>query len=139
MRSRPLLLVEDKPQDALTIKRALAELGMAERTIHAPTAGQALEYLRCGAHEKPALILLEFDIGGMSGLEFLRAVKSDPTLRAIPVVVLASSQDRRDILQSFDLHAAGYIVKPFDDTAALEALKIIQEYWSLSYLPACHA
>jgi DNA-binding NarL/FixJ family response regulator len=56
----------------------------------------------------------------------------------VPVVVLTTSQDRRDILQSFDLRAAGYIVKPFDYAAAVEALRIIEDYWSLSYLPACH-
>jgi len=70
--------------------------------------------------------------------EFLQAVKSDPALAPIPVVVLTTSQERRDIQQSFDRHAAGYVVKPVDYAATVGALRIIENYWSLSYLPACH-
>jgi CheY-like chemotaxis protein len=136
--AQPLLLVEDNPDDAMIIKRALGELGIAERLVHAPSAEDALVYLRSAANEKPALILLDLNMPGMSGVEFLTTVKDDPSLTTIPVVVLTTSQERRDITQSFDLHAAGYIVKPFDYAAAVKALKIIQDYWSLSYLPACH-
>ena len=56
----------------------------------------------------------------------------------IPVVVLSTSDERRDILDSFDLNVAGYIVKPADYTSLVEALKIVQDYWSLNHLPACH-
>jgi CheY-like chemotaxis protein len=137
-RAKPLLLVEDNPDDAMIMKRALGDLGLAEKMTHAPDAEHALAHLRSATSEKPALILLDLHMPGMSGVEFLRTVKSDPSLTAIPVIVLTTSQDRRDILQSFDLYAAGYIVKPFDYAAAVEALKIIQDYWSLSHLPACH-
>jgi CheY-like chemotaxis protein len=137
--AKPLLLVEDNPDDAMILRRALGELGVAERLIHASSAEDALAFLHSAAGEKPALILLDLHLPGMDGVEFLRTVKSDPSFPPLPVVVLTTSQERRDILQSFDLHAAGYIVKPLDYAATVEALKVIQDYWSLSHLPACHS
>jgi len=134
--TKPLLLVADRPEDALTIRRALGDLGMAERMVHTPGTEHALAYLRCVTNEKPALILLDLNAAGTAGIEFLRAVKSDPSLGAIPVVVLSDSPQRQDVIQSFDLNVAGYIVKPTDYAALVEAMRIIQDYWSLSYLPA---
>jgi len=136
--AKPLLLVEDNPDDVMIPQRALRDLGLAEKMVHAPDAEHALAHLRCATNEKPALILLDLNMPGMSGAEFLRTIKSDAALATVPVVVLTTSPDRRDVLQSFDLYAAGYIVKPFDYAGAVEALRIIEDYWSLSYLPACH-
>jgi CheY-like chemotaxis protein len=139
MRSaKPLLLVEDNPEDALTIKRALEDSGAVAGTIHAPTVEHALAYLRGGTNEKPALILLDLSRSDTAGIKFLKAAKSDPALSRIPIVVLSTSQERQDVLKSFDLNVAGYIVKPAEYAALVEAVKIIQDYWSLSYLPACH-
>jgi len=137
--AKPLLLVEDNADDAMILKRALAQLGLGEKMVHAPSAELALMHLRSTAKEKPALILLDLNMPNMSGIEFLQTLKNDPGLAAIPVVVLTTSDDQRDVRQSFDLHAAGYIVKPFDYEAAVKALKIIEEYWSLNHLPAPHA
>ena len=137
--AKPLLLVEDNADDAMILKRALAQLGLGEKMVHAPSAELALMHLRSTAKEKPALILLDLNMPNMSGIEFLQTLKNDPGLAAIPVVVLTASDDQRDVRQSFDLHAAGYIVKPFDYEAAVKALKIIEEYWSLNHLPAPHA
>jgi len=138
MRSaKPLLLVEDNPEDALALKQALEDLGAVKSMIHAPTVEGALAYLRSGTNEKPALILLDLSRLDTAGIEFLKTTKSDPALSRIPVVVLSTSQERQDILESFDLNVAGYIVKPTEYAALVEAVKIIQDYWSLSYLPAC--
>ena len=137
--AKPLLLVEDNADDAMILKRALAQLGLGEKMVHAPSAELALMHLRSTAEEKPALILLDLNMPNMSGIEFLQTLKNDPGLAAIPVVVLTASDDQRDVRQSFDLHAAGYIVKPFDYEAAVKALKIIEEYWSLNHLPVPHA
>ena len=71
-RSRPLLLVEDNPDDVMILQRALKDLGIAEALIHVPDAEQALAYLRTGAHPKPALVLLDLHLPGMSGVEFLK-------------------------------------------------------------------
>jgi CheY-like chemotaxis protein len=139
MRSaKPLLLVEDRPDDAQALPRALEDLGAFENTIHAPTIECALAYLRSETNEKPALILLDVGRLDTAGIEFLKTAKSDPALGRIPVVVLSTSQEPRDVLESFDLNVAGYIVKPAQYAALVEAVRIIQDYWSLSYLPACH-
>jgi CheY-like chemotaxis protein len=139
MRSaKPLLLVEDSPEDTQALKRALEDLGVFENTIHAPTVECGLAYLRSETNEKPALILLDVRRLDTAGIEFLKTAKSDPALGRIPVVVLSTSQEPRDVLESFDLNVAGYIVKPAEHAALVEAVKIIQDYWSLSYLPACH-
>jgi CheY-like chemotaxis protein len=139
MRSaKPLLLVEDNPDDAMIVKRALGDLGMAEELIHVPDAEQALTYLRSAANPKPAVILLDLNLPGMGGVELLKTIKADPSLAEIPVVVLSTSDERRDVLDSFDLSVAGYIVKPADYASLVETVKIIQDYWSLNYLPACH-
>lgn len=138
MRSaKPLLLVEDNPEDALAIKQALEDLGTVESMIHASTVEGALACLRSETNEKPALILLDLSRLDTAGIEFLKTAKSDPALSRIPVVVLSTSQERQDILESFDLNVAGYIVKPAEYAALVEAVRIIQDYWSLSYLPAC--
>ncbi len=137
-RAKPLLLVEDNPEDALALQQALEDLGAVESMIHAPTVEDALAYLRSESNQKPALILLDMSRLDTAGIEFLKTAKSDPALGRIPVVVLSTSQERRDVLESFDLNVAGYIVKPADYTALVEAVKIIEDYWSLSYLPACH-
>jgi CheY-like chemotaxis protein len=120
----------------MIIKRAMSDLRAADRMIHAPSAELALVYLRDAANEKPGLILLDLNLPGMSGTEFLQAVKADPSLVEIPVIVLTSSQERQDIVHSFDLRAVGYVVKPSTYAEALEALKIIDGYWSLNALPA---
>jgi len=132
-----LLLVEENPEDALTIQRALEDSGTVAGTIHALTVEDALAYLRGGANEKPALILLDLSRSDTAGIEFLKTAKSDSALSRIPVVVLSTSQERQDVLKSFDLNVAGYIVKPAEYDGLVQAVKIIQDYWSLSYLPAC--
>jgi CheY-like chemotaxis protein len=140
MRStKPLLLVEDNPDDARMIRRALEESGVADALVHVPDAEKAMDYLRSAANPKPGVILLDLLLPGMTGVEFAKAIKTDAALAEIPIVVLSTSDERRDILDSFDLSVAGYIVKPTDYTSLMETVKIIQAYWSLNYLPACHS
>lgn len=139
MRSaKPLLLVEDNLDDAMIVRRALGELGMEKDLVHVPNAEETLTYLRSPVKTKPALILLDLNLPGMNGVELLETLKADPALAEIAVVVLSTSDERRDILNSFDLSVAGYIVKPTDYASLVRALKIVQDYWSLNYLPACH-
>ena len=140
MRSaKPLLLVENNPDDAVIVKRALGELGVEKELVHVPNAEEALTYLRSPAQTRPALILLDLNLPGMSGAELLETIKADPALAEIAVVVLSTSDERRDILNSFDLSVAGYIVKPADYASLVGALKIVRDYWSLNHLPACHS
>ncbi|OHB67378.1 MAG: hypothetical protein A2Y76_12425 [Planctomycetes bacterium RBG_13_60_9] len=135
--AKPLLLVEDDPDDAMTIKRALGALSAADDTIHSPNAEQAIAYLRSPANRKPALILLDLSMPDMSGVDFLRTIKADSSLAGIPIVVLSTSDEPRHVLESFDLSVAGYIVKPADGAALAEAVKIIGNYWALNLLPTC--
>jgi CheY-like chemotaxis protein len=139
MRSaKPLLLVEDNPDDARIVGRALGELGVEAELLHLRDAEAALAYLRSPATAKPALILLDLNLPGMGGVKLLETIKTDPALAEIAVVVLSTSDERRDIVDSFDLSVAGYIVKPADYASLVEALRIVQDYWSLNHLPACH-
>lgn len=136
--ARPLLLVEDNPDDALMIRRAFADAQGEQELIHLPDTEEALAYLGSAASPKPALILLDLNLPGRRGVEFLKAVKRDPSLAGIPVVVLSASPARHEIRDSFDLSTAGYIVKPTDYASLVQTVKVIQAYWSLNHLPACH-
>jgi CheY-like chemotaxis protein len=128
-------LVEDDPVDAMAIRRALQDANAAGPVTHVPSVSQALARLRSSEDEKPALILLDLNMPGTDGLEFLETVKSDPDLAEIPVVVLTSSQESRDILRSFDLGIAGYMVKTAHYEGFLQTIRTIQDYWRLSQSP----
>jgi DNA-binding response OmpR family regulator len=131
-----LLLVEDNLDDVVMIQRAVCEAAAATEVIHFPDAEQALVYLRSPANPRPTLILLDLKLPGISGVEFLKAVKAEASLAALPVVVLTTSDERDDIRDSFDLSVAGYIVKPTDYTTLVETAKTLRDYWSLSHIPS---
>jgi CheY-like chemotaxis protein len=133
---KPLLLVEDNSDDAMILQRALREAGATGPLVHVPDAERAMAYLRSMVNPKPALILLDLNLPTMSGVEFLKTVKADPALTEIPIVVLSASDERGDILESFDLSVAGYIVKPMEYANLVETVKVIQGYWDLNLLPA---
>jgi len=129
------LLVEDDDVDAMTAKRALSDLRITNPLVHAANGEQALRYLRDENNKKPCLILLDLNMPKMNGIEFLKTVKVDNGLRKIPVVVLTTSRNEKDIVESFELSAAGYIVKPADYKKFVEAIRAINLYWALSELP----
>ncbi len=133
--AQPLLLVEDNVVDALSVKRALQELDASYRLVHVTSGEEALAYLTSGTHAKPSLILLDLNMPRMSGIELLRAIKSDESLKAIPVIVLTTSEEPIDIGASFGLSVAGYVVKPLDYGRFRETISAIDSYWSLSHLP----
>jgi CheY-like chemotaxis protein len=133
--SRPILLVEDDRMDAMTVKRAMRELNVANPLVHAANGEQALEYLRNDDYDKPCVILLDLNMPRMNGIEFLEAAKADEHLKKIPVVVLTTSGEKRDIIDSFNLNAAGYMVKPLDYEKFVETMRAIDIYWSVSEVP----
>lgn len=137
--AKPILLVEDDPTDALAIKRALRESHVVEALIHVPSADKALAHLQAPGNDRPALILLDLHMPGTDGIEFIEAIKNDPSLRDIPVVVLTASEEPRDVFDSFDLGIAGYMVKSPSYDGLVETIRTILSYWSLNYLPAHHA
>ena len=133
--NNPILLLEDDAIDVMTTKRAMKELKVTNPLVVAGNGEVALEYLQDLQKEKPCLILLDLNMPRMNGIEFLTIIKQDPVLKRLPVVVLTSSNETRDKIESFNLSVAGYIVKPVDYKQFVEALKTIGLYWTLSELP----
>lgn len=134
--TRPILLVEDDTIDAMTVRRAFRDLKVSNPVAHVNNGEEALAYLQDPQLEPPCVVLLDLNMPKMSGTEFLRVVKSDPAYQRIPIVVLTTSNEERDVVESFRLCVAGYIVKPVDYRKFVEAIKMIDVYWTLSELPA---
>jgi CheY-like chemotaxis protein len=133
--SKPVLLVEDDSVDAMTVRRAFKDLKVLNPLAHSVNGEEALAYLRDCSNEKPCVILLDLNMPKMNGIEFLKVAKADTDLRKIPVVVLTTSKEEYDIVRSFELSVAGYIVKPVDYKNFVEAVRTIDLYWMLSELP----
>ena len=128
----PLLLVEDDLVDVMTVKRALRDLNVTNplRVVH--NGEEALAHLRLSGQSLPGLILLDLNMPRMNGIEFLEVIKHDEHLRRIPVVVLTTSKEEQDRVNSFNLSVAGYMVKPVDYRQFVEVIRTIQLYWTLS-------
>jgi len=129
------LLVEDDNVDAMTVKRAFKDLKVLNPLVITADGEEALKYLRDESNKKPCVTLLDLNMPKMNGTEFLKIVKADEVLRKIPVVVLTTSKEESDIVESFKLSVAGYIVKPVDYKKFVEAIRAIELYWTLSELP----
>lgn len=139
MRSnKPILLVEDDRVDAMTVKRALKEIKITNQLIVRKNGEEALEYLHDIWNEKPAIILLDLNMPKMNGIEFLKIAKgneSEDSIKKIPVVVLTTSHEEWDRVESFILGVAGYMVKPVDYKQFVDIVRAIDLYWTLSELP----
>ena len=133
---RPILLVEDDVVDAMIVKRAFKDLNILNPLLHSVTAEEALEYLDNEDNQQPSLIILDLNMPKMSGIEFLNIAKAHDTLKQIPVIVLTTSKNEKDISESFKLNVAGYMLKPPDYNEFLETISVINRYWELSELPS---
>lgn len=127
------LLVEDDEIDVATIRRALAQSGMAHRLLVASEGGAALMMLR--ASRTRTVVLLDLNLPGLGGLGLLRALRSDRDLCGVPVVVMTTSDDTRDIAAAYALHAAGFFRKPLEPARCLDVVRAIVAYWTESLLP----
>jgi CheY-like chemotaxis protein len=132
---KPVLLVEDDRVDAMTVKRAIRQIKMHHPMIHAENGEEALEYLQNANNEKPWIILLDLNMPKMNGIEFLQVAKNDPELRSIPVIVLTTSKEQQDRIESFRFGVAGYMIKPVDYSQFVEMMQAIKMYWTLSEQP----
>jgi CheY-like chemotaxis protein len=132
---KPILLVEDDDVDAMTTRRALNELKVANELIHKIDGEEALEYLRGENNLRPCVILLDLNMPRMNGFELLKITKADTMLRKIPVIVLTTSDADEGIIESYNFGVAGYIVKPVSYQQFVEAMKVVDMYWTLSKLP----
>ena len=134
-----ILLVEDNPKDAEMTQRALRRHNLGNRVHWVKDGAEALDYVFCrGGYagrdpgRPPKLILLDLKMPKIDGIEVLRQVKSDESLRAVPVVVMTSSNEERDVVDSYRLGVNSYIVKPIDFAAFLEVVAKIGLYWVLT-------
>ncbi len=134
---KPVLLAEDDEVDQQAMKRCFKELHIKNDLVVTNNGEEALTYLRNGGkRDKPCLILLDLKMPKMDGIEFLREVKRDAKLKAIPVVVLTTSGLERDKTESFDLGVAGYMLKPPEHLKLVDIVRTIDLYWTLSEWPA---
>jgi CheY-like chemotaxis protein len=129
-----ILLVEDDPGDQKLIKNSMLEQRMTNKLYIVSTGEEALEYLKKskeGNNENPwpELILLDLNMPGMGGMEFLRQIKSSEDFNMIPVVILTTSDSEQDVLESYKLQAAGYVRKPVLLDEFCNIAKDISEYW----------
>ena len=130
-----ILLVEDDRVDVLTIKRALKDINVTNPLEIAGNGEEALEFLREKSKPLPGIILLDLNMPKMNGVEFLGVVKKDNLMKRIPVVVLTTSREEQDKLDTFDLGAAGYMIKPVDYKKFVEVMRTIDLYWTLNEFP----
>lgn len=132
-----ILLAEDDPNDAHLTQRALVDAKAPPQIVLARDGAEALDVLyHRGAfadlgRTTPCVVLLDLKMPKVNGLEVLRAIKTDPGLRTIPVVMLTSSRQERDLLESYDLGANAYVVKPVSFADFREALRQVGSFWAV--------
>ena len=138
-----IMCVEDNPEDRETIRRAFKKVGLVNPMLHFDDGDEALDYLfrrdnfvDAKKNPLPNMILLDLNLPGTDGFEILAEIKQDVKLKKIPVVVLTTSSDERDIEKCFQAGANSYIVKPVSFDGFVEAIKRLKDYWfSISVIP----
>jgi two-component system response regulator len=134
---RSILLAEDSPADAELAIDALREANLVNPIVHVLDGTEALDYLlRRGAHagrtdEDPAVVLLDIKMPRMDGLEVLREMRANESLKRMPVVVLTSSREESDLARSWDLGVNAYVVKPVDSDQFFNAVKTLGRFWAV--------
>jgi len=132
-----IMLAEDNGKDVELALAALEENHLTNEVVVVRDGEQALQYLRReGAYKdraegNPVVILLDLKMPKVDGLEVLRVVKADPHLKAIPVVMLTSSREERDLVATYNLGVNAYVVKPVDFTQFVEAVKSLGVFWAI--------
>lgn len=129
--NKSILLVEDDQVDAMTVIRALEDIHVSNPLVWQENGEVALNYLRDSNNEKPCIILLDLNMPIMNGIEFLRVIKNDDRLKAIPVVVVTTSVEQQDKISSFSLGVAGYMTKPVDYRQFVEVMRSIDICWTI--------
>ena len=136
-----VLIAEDDPNDAELTLAALAEHQLANEVILVRDGAEALDYLqRRGSFagrpdSNPALVLLDIKMPKVDGIEVLRQMKADPKLRAIPVVILTSSREEQDLVESYELGVNAYVVKPVAFQEFVGAVKTLGLFWAVLNQP----
>jgi CheY-like chemotaxis protein len=132
-----ILIVEDDPKDVELTLTALEEYNLANEVVVTRDGEEALDYLYCRGNFKmrtgdnPAVLLLDLKLPKVNGLEVLQQIKSDEKLKMIPVVVLTSSREERDMVASYKLGVNAYVVKPVDFHEFVNAIKELGVFWAI--------
>jgi len=132
MENVDILLVEDNMDDAGLTIRALKKHNLANNILHVQDGEEALHFLsKANGHHLPKLILLDVKMPKVDGIEVLRQIKSDVNLKVIPVVMLTSSKEERDVIESYKLGVNAYIVKPVEFNHFVKAVADLGFFWML--------
>jgi CheY-like chemotaxis protein len=136
-----ILMVEDDPKDVELSLNALEDYHLANEVVVVRDGEEALDYLACRnayatrTSGNPAVILLDLKLPKVDGLEVLRQVKSDDKLKLIPVVVLTSSHEEKDLVTSYKLGVNAYVVKPVDFHQFVNAIRELGAFWAVINAP----
>src|SRR6202140_4728449 len=136
-----ILMVEDDPKDVELTLTALEEYNLANEVVVTRDGEQALDYLYCRgkfktrSSDNPAVLLLDLKLPKVDGLEVLQQIKSDEKLKMIPVVVLTSSHEEKDMVTSYKLGVNAYVVKPVDFHEFVNAVKELGVFWAVINQP----
>jgi two-component system response regulator len=134
--SQLILIVEDSPDDFDAAKRAFTAANLRNPLKHVSSGEAAVEYLRAVDSPRPSLILLDLNMPGLDGRRVLRIIKQSAELKDIPVVVLTTSDDDRDVSACYEAGANTYIQKPVDFDGLIGAIRQLKEYWfEIALLP----
>ena len=132
-----ILIVEDDPNDVELTLTALEDYNLTNEVVVARDGEEALDYLysrgtfRMRTNDNPAVLLLDLKLPKVDGLEVLRTIKADAKLKLIPVVVLTSSREERDMIESYKLGVNAYVVKPVDFHEFVNAIKELGVFWAI--------
>jgi CheY-like chemotaxis protein len=132
-----ILIVEDDPRDVELTMTALEDYNLANEVVVTRDGAEALDYLYCRgefdsrSNENPAVILLDLKLPKIDGLEVLQRIRSDERLKMIPVVVLTSSHEEKDMVRSYQLGVNAYVVKPVDFHEFVNAVKELGVFWAV--------
>jgi len=136
-----ILMIEDDPKDVELSLMALEEYNLANEVIVLGDGAEALDYLYCRGNfagrssENPAVLLLDLKLPKVDGLEVLKQVKAEENLKYIPVVVLTSSHEEKDLVSSYKLGVNAYVVKPVDFHQFVNAIKELGAFWAVINVP----
>lgn len=130
------LLIEDDEVDVMTMERAFEKGGVREPLFVARNGPEALQMLRTDrVPNSRRVVLLDLNMPGMSGLEFLERLRADPDLAGTPVVVLTTSSEQEDLERAYELNVAGYLIKPFTFSSFVDIVKRLEQYWRTVEMP----
>lgn len=130
-----ILLVEDNPDDAGLTIRALKKHNLANKLLHLEDGQEALDFLFNDENEMPRLVLLDLKMPRVDGIDVLRRLKNDEKRKVIPVVVLTSSKEEKDIVESYQIGVNAYIVKPVDFDQFAKAVAEVGLFWMVLNQP----